>query len=139
MMNMMSMQNRLNRMFNDPDWMAGRLDEGMARDRWNPVIDLYEKDDQFVIKAELPGVDKDNISVDLKDRTLTISGERSHEKEVKEENYYRQERSFGKFKRAFTLPADVDPDKIKAEFKDGLLKIEVAKPEKEKPRQVTIH
>jgi HSP20 family protein len=70
---------------------------------------------------------------------LTLSGERSYENDVKEENYYRRERSYGKFQRAFTLPADVDSDKIKAEFNDGLLQIEVPKPEEQKPKKVTIH
>jgi HSP20 family protein len=84
-------------------------------------------------------VDKKDISIDLKDRVLTLSGERSYEKEAKEENYYRRERSFGKFQRAFTLPADVDSDRINAKFKDGLLRIEIPKPEQQKPKQVTIH
>ena len=69
-----------------------------------------------------------------KDRVLTLSGERNYDNEVKEENYYRRERTYGKFQRAFSLPADVDSDKIKADFKDGLLKIEVPKPEKQKPK-----
>ncbi len=134
-----AMQNRINRMFNDPHWLASRMDDDTGMGRWNPAVDLYEKDDHFVIKAELPGVDKKDIAIDLKDRVLTLSGERSFENEVKEENYYRRERSYGKFQRAFTLPADVDSDKIKAEFKDGLLQIEVPKPEEQKPKQVTIH
>jgi len=136
---MTAMQNRLNRMFNTPYWRADRMDVDTGMGRWNPAVDLYEKDDHFVIKAELPGVDKKNIAIDLKDRVLTLSGERLYENEVKEENYYRRERSYGKFQRAFTLPADVDSDKIKAEFKDGLLQIEVPKPEQQKPKQVTIH
>jgi HSP20 family protein len=136
---MTAMQNRINRMFNAPYWPAGRMDDDTTMGRWNPAVDLYEKDDHFVIKAELPGVDKKNIAIDLKDRVLTLSGERSYENEVKDENYYRRERSYGKFQRAFTLPADVDSDKIKAEFKDGLLQIEVPKPERQKPKQVTIH
>jgi HSP20 family protein len=106
---------------------------------WNPAVDLYEKDDYYVIKAELAGVNKEDIAIDLKDRVLTLSGKRSFENEVKQENYHRRERSYGKFQRAFTLPADVDSDKIKAEFKDGLLQIEVPKPEAQKPKQVTIH
>jgi HSP20 family protein len=77
--------------------------------------------------------------VDLKDRVLTLSGERSYDNEVKEENYYRKERSYGKFQRAFRLPADVDSDKIKAEFKDGVLQVEVPKPEQAKTKEVTIH
>ena len=122
-----------------PYWLTGRMDDDTGMGRWNPAVDLYEKDDHFVIKAELPGVDKKDIAIDLKDRVLTLSGERSYENEVKEESYYRRERSYGKFQRAFTLPADVDSDKIKAEFKDGLLQIEVPKPEEQKPKQVTIH
>ena len=136
---MTAMQSRIDRMFSNPYWLAGRMDDDTGMGRWNPAVDLYEKDDHFVIKAELPGVDKKNIAIDLKDRVLTLSGERSYENEVKEENYYRKERSYGKFQRAFTLPADVDSDKIKAEFKDGLLQIEIPKPEEQKPKQVTIH
>ena len=136
---MTAMQNRINRMFNGPYWPAGRMDDDTAMGMWNPAVDLYEKDDHFVIKAELPGVNKKDIAIDLKDRVLTLSGERSYENEVKEENYYRRERSYGKFQRVFTLPADVDSDKIKAEFNDGLLQIEVPKPEEQKPKQVTIH
>ena len=136
---MTAMQNRINRMFNGPYWLTGRMDDDTDMGQWNPAVDLYEKDDHFVIKAELPGVDKKDIAIDLKDRVLTLSGERSYENEVKQENYYRRERSYGKFQRAFTLPAHVDSDKIKAEFNDGLLQIEVPKPEEQKPKKVTIH
>ena len=136
---MTAMQSRIDRMFSNPYWLTGRMDDDTNMGRWNPAVDLYEKNDHFVIKAELPGVDKKDIAIDLKDRVLTLSGERSHENEVKKENYYRKERSYGKFQRAFTLPADVDSDKIKAEFKDGLLQIEIPKPEEQKPKQVTIH
>jgi len=136
---MTTMQNRINRMFNAPYWPAGRMDDKTGMGMWNPAVDLYEKDDHFVIKAELPGVNKKDIAIDLKDRVLTLSGERSYENEVKEENYYRRERSYGKFQRVFTLPADVDSDKIKADFNDGLLQIEVPKPEEQKPKKVTIH
>ena len=136
---MTTLQNRFNRMFDDPFFRIARLDDDAGMGMWNPTVDLYEKDDNFVIKAELPGVDKKDITIDLKDRVLTLSGERSYENEVKEENYYRRERSYGKFQRAFTLPADVDSDKIKAEFKDGVLQVEVPKPEEQKPKQVTIH
>ena len=136
---MTAMQNRINRWFNDPFWPTGRMDGETGMGMWNPAVDLYEKDDHFVIKAELPGVSKKDIAIDLKDRVLTLSGQRSYDNEVKEENYYRRERSYGKFQRAFTLPADVDSDKITAEFNDGLLQIEVPKPEQQKPKKVTIH
>jgi len=130
---------RFNRLFDDPFFRIGRMADDSDLGMWNPAVDLYEKDDHFMIKAELPGVNKDDIKIDLKDRLLTLSGERTHDNEVKEENYYRRERSYGKFQRAFTLPADVDSDKIKAEFKDGVLQIEVPKPEEKKAKQVTIH
>ena len=130
---------RFNRLFDNPFFRIGRMDDDSGLDLWNPAVDLYEKDDHFMITAELPGVDKNGIKIDLKDRLLTLSGERSYDKEVKEENFYRRERSYGKFQRAFTLPADVDSDKIKAEFKDGVLQIEVPKPEEKKAKQVTVH
>ena len=136
---MPTLQNRFNRLFDDPFFRVGQMDDDAGMGLWNPAVDLYEKDDHFMIKAELPGVDKKDIKIDLQDRLLTLSGERTYDNEVKEENYYRRERSYGKFQRAFTLPADVDSDKIKAEFKDGVLQIEVPKPEEKKAKQVTVH
>jgi HSP20 family protein len=136
---MPTLQNRFNRLFDDPFFRVGQMDDDGGMGLWNPAVDLYEKDDHFMIKAELPGVDKKDIKIDLQDRLLTLSGERTYDNEVKEENCYRRERSYGKFQRVFTLPADVDSDKIKAEFKDGLLQIEVPKPEEKKAKQVTIH
>lgn len=136
---MPAMPDRLNRFFDDPFFSMGRMAEDSGLGMWNPAVDLYEKDDHFMIKAELPGVDKNDINIDLKDRLLTLSGERTHDKEVNEENYYRRERSYGKFQRAFTLPADVDSDKIEAAFNDGVLQIKVPKPEEKKAKKVTIH
>jgi HSP20 family protein len=136
---MPTLPGRFNRLLDDPLFSIGRMADDRGLGSWNPAVDLYEKDDHYMIKAELPGVDKNDIKIDLKDRLLTLSGERSYDKEVKEENYYRRERSYGKFQRAFTLPADVDSDKIKAEFKDGVLEIEVPKPEEKKAKQVTVH
>lgn len=136
---MPTLHNRFDRLFDDPFFRMARMDQNPDLGLWNPAVDLYEKDDFFVIKAELPGVDKNDINVDLKDRVLTLSGERSHDNEVKEENYYRKERSYGKFQRTFTLPADVNSDKITAEFKDGVLRVEVPKPKEKKAKQVTIH
>jgi HSP20 family protein len=136
---MPALPGRFNRFFDDPFFRIGHMADDSDLGMWNPAVDLYEKADHFMIKAELPGVDKNNIKIDLKDRLLTLSGERTEDNEVKEENYYRRERSYGKFQRVFTLPADVDADKIKAEFKDGVLQIEVPKPEQKQAKQVTIH
>lgn len=106
---------------------------------WNPAVDVYENDNAIVVKAELPGVEKDQISIDVEAGVLTLKGERKSDHETKEDNYYRRERTYGSFQRAFTLPEGVDPDAIKAEYKDGVLKIEVPKSETEKPKQITVH
>lgn len=135
---MTTLQSRINRLFDEPFSRTDREDNEVMG-TWYPVVDMFEENDSFVIKAELPGMDKRDISVDVKDRVLTLKGERKYENEVKEDNYYRRERSYGKFQRAFTLPADIDPNEIKADFKDGLLKIEVPKPEEHKPKEITIH
>ena len=133
------LENRINRFFNDSFYAPGMEGDELAMTSWNPVVDIYDNDSNIVIKAELPGMDKKDIVIDLKDRVLTLKGERSLENEVKEENYYKRERAFGKFHRAFTLPAGLNQDKIKADFKDGVLKIDIPKPEEEKPKQITIH
>ena len=135
---MTTLQSRINRLFDEPFFPTDRENNEVMK-TWYPVVDMFEENDSFVIKAELPGMDKKDISVDVKDRVLTLKGERKYENEVKEENYYRRERSYGKFQRAFTLPADIDPNEIKADFKDGLLKIEVPKPEAHKPKEITVH
>jgi HSP20 family protein len=114
-------------------------EDGFMTWGWNPVVDIYDNEDSIVLKAELPGVSKKDIEIDIKDRVLTLKGERSADNEVKEDNYYRRERTYGRFERSFTLPADVDPDRIKADYNDGVLKIEVPKPEDQKPKQVTVH
>ena len=136
---MLTLQDRMNRLFNGSEFRPGHWDDDLAMTNWHPVVDIYDSDDKIVIKAELPGMDKKDISIDLKDRVLTLKGERSLENEVKEDRYYRKERTFGKFERSFTLPMGLDSEKIKADYKDGLLKIEVNKPEKENPKQITIH
>jgi HSP20 family protein len=135
---MATVHDRVNRMFSDM-FPSTWLDDEVRFTNWHPAVDIYDQDDKVVIKAELPGLDKKDIHVDLKDRVLTLKGERSHESEVKEEEFYRKERAYGKFERAFTLPAGLDPEKISADFKDGVLKIEIPKPEEEKPRKIAVH
>lgn len=134
-----SVPSRFDALFND-FFSPARADadqEGLWG--WNPAVDVYENDNAIVVKAELPGVTKDQITVDVEGRILTLKGERKSENETKEDNYYRRERAYGRFERSFTLPTEVDPDAIKAEYKDGVLKIEVPKPESKKPKQITVH
>ena len=106
---------------------------------WNPVVDIYENEGSFVIAAEIPGVDKKDIEIEVKDRVLMLTGERSSESETKDGDYHRRERCHGRFKRAFSLPENVDPDTIEASFKEGVLKLEIAKREESKPKAITVH
>ncbi len=106
---------------------------------WNPVVDVYENDAHFVIKAELPGMDKNNLALDVKGRVLSLRGERREDTDEEKDTARRRERFFGRFERSFTLPTEVDPETIRADYKDGVLTIEVPKPEKQQPKQITIH
>jgi|PlaIllAssembly_1097288.scaffolds.fasta_scaffold05637_2 HSP20 family protein len=136
---LVSLRERMNRMFEDSLFRPERHEDGVGLGAWSPAVDMFEKDDKFVIKAELPGLDKKDVNVDLQNGVLTLKGERKHESEVKEENFYRREMSYGKFMRSFRLPADVDADKIRAEFQNGLLTVEVPKPEEHKPKQIKVN
>jgi HSP20 family protein len=106
--------------------------------RWVPPVDLVEAEDHFVLKADLPGLSQDDVSIEVQDGTLTISGERKAEHEQRERGWYRIERSFGSFSRSLTLPEGVNPEGIQAEFKDGVLEVQIPKPEERKPRRIQI-
>jgi HSP20 family protein len=106
--------------------------------RWVPQMDLVEAEDHFVLKADLPGLDESDVSIEVQDGTLTISGERKAEHEARERGWYRIERSFGSFSRSLTLPDRVDPDGISARFDRGVLEVRIPKPEEHKPRRVEI-
>ena len=138
MRDVLRMRHRMNHLFDDLFYPRSESGEMTARG-WQPAVDIYDNEEGIVIKAELPGIDRKDIVVDVKGRVLTLKGERRSESETTGENWYRQERCHGKFERAFTLPGEVDRDKIQADFKDGVLKIDVPKPEAQKPKQITIH
>ena len=105
---------------------------------WNPSVDIFETDNDIVVKAELPGMDAKNIEIRLEKNVLMVKGERRFDREAKEENYHRVEREYGSFSRAFALPASVDEDKVTAVYKDGILKIVLPKKEEMKPRSISI-
>jgi HSP20 family protein len=128
-------QNRFNRLF--AEGFLPLLEEPLPLTTWMPACDVYETDKELVIKAELPGVKKEQIFVSLEDHTLTISGERGFV-ETERENYQRVERIYGEFMRAFTLPAFIEANQIVAEFKDGLLAITLPKREGAKPKQIEV-
>jgi HSP20 family protein len=129
------LQNRWNRLF---EGIPAFLDEELPLTTWAPPCDIYETDKEVVIKAELPAVKKENVFVSLENNTLTIRGEREFEEETKRENYHRVERAYGAFMRAFTLPTFIEPNKILAEFKDGLLTITLPKREDAKPKLIDV-
>lgn len=132
-----TLQDRVNKLFDD---MFPEVREGadMALMEWRPIVDTYEKDDAIVVSAELPGVKKDDVSIDVKNNILTMSGERKHEDEINENDYYRSERFYGKFQRSFTLPDNVDADNVDASFKDGVLKITIPKTEQSAKKKIEI-
>lgn len=137
---MAGLHGRLNRMF--PDSFFGRmgslLEDSTVVRNWAPVVDIYETENEVVLKAELPGMEKKDIHLEVRDHTLTLSGERKHEKEEKEENFHRVERSYGKFYRSFSLPSTVDTEKVKANMKEGVLEIKLPKVEEAKPKAIEI-
>jgi HSP20 family protein len=106
--------------------------------RWVPPVDLVEADEHYVLKADLPGLSEKDVSIEVQDGTLTISGERKAEHEAREQGWYRIERSFGSFNRSLTLPDGVDPDGISASFDSGVLSVRIPKPAERKPRRVEI-
>ena len=134
-----TLQERINRLFEDAFPRARERDDDLSLGVWRPAVDIYECETAVVLKAELPGIKKEDVSVEVKDNVLTIKGERKAESEIKEEKYYRRERTYGSFSRSFNLQYTVNPDKIKARFKDGVLEIEVPKPEEEKPKQINVN
>jgi HSP20 family protein len=130
------LQNRLNRFFDLP--FAPFAEETLPLTKWVPACDIYETDKEIVVKAELPGLNKEDVYVSVENNLLTIHGERKFENEVKRENFHRVERNYGEFLRSFTLPAFIDPNKILAEFKDGLLWVFLPKREEAKPKQIEV-
>jgi HSP20 family protein len=130
---------RMNRLFEETFGPLGlRTEEALSVSGWTPSCDIYETDNEIVVKAELPGVKKEDAKVGIQDGVLSISGERKFEEETKKENYLRVERSYGSFTRSFTLPTRVDPEQVTAEFKDGLLQVTLPKREEAKPRGVEV-
>jgi HSP20 family protein len=136
---MSTLQDRINRIFEETANRSQDYDVEVSQCDWRPVVDIYDSEKAIIINAELPVVTKDSITLDVKENILTLKGERKSDEEASKENYYRMERCFGTFERAFTLPSTVDPAKISANFKDGILKIEIPKPEGKKPKQISIN
>lgn len=128
---------RLNRMFARPATRTNGKETMVVAD-WTPTVDISETDGEYQIKAEIPDVKKEDVKVTLEDGVLTIQGERKQEKEEKGKKYHRIERSYGSFVRSFSLPDVIDEEKVKAEFKDGVLSLHLPKSEKAKPKAIEV-
>ena len=129
---------RLNRVFGRS--LTGKSDgkETMTVADWTPSVDISETEGEYVIKAELPEVKKDDVKITLEEGVLSIQGERKHEKEEKGKKFHRIERAYGRFVRSFVVPGYVDEAKIKAEYQDGVLQLHLPKSEKAKPRAIEV-
>ena len=132
-----SLQQGINRLFEDVfSQSTGYDSETMGS--WRPPVDIIDTEQAIIIFAEIPGIDKENVAIEVKENVLSISGERTVDHSVGNGSYMRSERVFGQFARSFALPAMIPTEKITANFKDGVLKITIPKPEAEQPRKVSI-
>ena len=130
------LQDQVNRLFNEG--FRGQADES-ALTAWAPAVDIYETPNELVVKADLPDVNEKDIDIRVENNLLTIRGERKFEKSVSEDNYLRVERTYGTFSRSFSLPNTVNAEAIKAEYKNGVLTVNLPKREESKPRQVKVN
>ncbi len=129
-------EEEVNRLFGDP-FTRGRTGESDLA-TWAPAVDIYEDDHELVVKADLPDMDEKEIDVCVENNTLTIRGERKFEKKVSQENYLRVERAYGAFTRSFSLPNTINTEGIRAEYRNGVLTVHMAKREELKPKQIQI-
>ena len=133
-----TLQREMNRLFDFSLSRPGYNDTSLLGGQWAPLVDIYDSKDNLVVKADLPGLSKDDIEVSIQENILTISGEKKQELNVSEDEYLRTERFYGSFHRAITLPTEVDRAKVQANFKDGVLELILPKKEEAKPQQIKI-
>jgi HSP20 family protein len=131
-----TLQSEMNRLFNTV--FDGPAPSGATMRRWMPPMDLVESGEDFVLRADLPGMSEEDVKIELEDSTLTISGERKAEHEAQGEGFYRVERATGAFSRSLTLPKGVDPEAVSARFDRGVLEVRIPKPAERKPRRISI-
>ena len=131
-----TMQDQMNRLL-DMAWNRN-IGEEIREGVWQPAVDIYEDEDSVVIQAEVPDIDQKDIEVKIEDNTLTLRGERKHNREVKKENYHRVERYYGQFQRSFALPHTIDQEKVRANCDKGVLTITLPKREETKPKQINV-
>ena len=134
---LLSIHDRMNRLFEQTLYHS-RTEGGISASTWAPAVDIYETPETIVMKADLPGLTREEIEIEIHDNTLTIKGERRFAKDVQQENYLRVERAYGPFERSFTLPTGVRQEEIRASFRDGVLELLLPKAEEAKPKKIAI-
>ena len=132
---LVNLQEKMNRLFEDS---LGSRNEMLYRGSWVPPVDVYECDGKIFIKAEIPGVESDDIAVEVKENVVTIRGERKLDEELRKENYHRIERSYGVFQRSFALPGEVEESEVNAVFCDGVLEVILPRPPDHQPRKIEV-
>ena len=133
-----NMSDRIDRLLAGRNIPSAGRDEAMALVDWAPAVDVMETDDEFQIRAELPGVEKKDVKLSVENGVLLISGHREQEKEEKGKRYHKIERAYGNFARSFTVPEAVDAEKVTAELKHGLLTVRLPKSEKARPKSIEV-
>jgi HSP20 family protein len=137
---LVALQDRMNQYFEQAAAPRHpRTENNLFAGAWAPAVDIYETDQAIELKAELPEIDPKDVDIRIEDNVLYLKGERKFEKEVKEENFHRIERSYGLFSRSFALPHGIATDKISADYKNGVLKVTLPKREDSKPKQIQVH
>ena len=132
------MREEMNRLFDNFFSGLPERRKGLLESEWAPSIDVAETDEEIVVTAELPGVKQEEVDITIADDVLILKGEKKEEKEVKEKNYHRIERSYGSFQRSISLPTGTEASKAKATYKDGILSVTIPKAEEAKPKQIKI-
>lgn len=133
-----SLRRDMNRMFDEFFRGDISVDESFFNRDWSPAVDIAENNNEYIIKAELPGLQKEEVKISIENNILTIRGERKNEQEKKETNYHRIERSYGMFERSFAVPGTVKTSEIDAQFKDGILTLTLPKAEETKPKMIDV-
>ncbi|HMZ54078.1 MAG TPA: Hsp20/alpha crystallin family protein [Nitrospira sp.] len=131
-------EKRLSALWGRPQGKVDGQKEAISVAEWSPLVDITEDEKEYLIKAELPEVKREDVKLTVQDNVLAISGERRYEKEEKNKKYHRVERAYGNFLRSFTLPEDADGSKVSAEYKDGVLKVHLPKSEKATPKSIEV-
>ncbi len=135
---LLSLQERMNKLFEDSIARSNSPAADPGVGTWSPAVDIIEKGDELILRAEVPGIALEDVDLQVHDDTLVMLGERRFEKEAKNENYHRIERAYGTFSRSFTLPGIIDQANIKAKLKDGILEVHLPKAQSAKPTAIPI-